>query len=1156
MENHIPEKNLHTTNLGPLTFGFDIGIASVGWAVLSEERIVDLGVRAFNMAEINDKGKGKSLNFERRTARLARRRLRRRAWRLTRLARLMRRQGMITDAHYFKKQPSHADSVWQLRKEGLDRLLSHEEWARVIYHICKRRGFHWTSSAEEKAAEEDAASETGRVKQALQSTRALMKEKNYRTAAEMVLAEFPIAQRNKKDDYTKSLSRVLLADELHQLFIAQRGFGHAHAGEDLALQILGNGDKKSGLFWLQKPPLMGDGLLKMLGKCTFEPSEFRAPKASFTAERHVWLTRLNNTRITVDGMSRGLTEEEHRICVNLPYQSKEKFTYKNLRKALVAVGVSESFKFTGLAYPSAAQLAAGQAKSPEDEVMIKLSAWHELKTVFKKEGLEDIWQAMAQQALDGNPHLLDDIAWVLSVYKEDFEVNAELQKLGLPGGDATINALLKVRFDKFHALSLKALRNIVPHMMQGMRYDEACAAASYHHSQVKKVGHGTHRTLPPLYMGRDSRGSMQFNSDLNVPRNPVVIRAVNQARKVLNALVKTYGSPAKVHIELARDLARPLEEREAIRKEQESYKEKNLQVRAEFDEIACDLGLEGKPRGKDFEKYRLYDEQGGKCAYSLGVIERHRLLEVGYVEVDHALPYSRSFDDGKNNKVLVFTHENRNKGNRTPYEYLDGANHSERWLRFVAFVESNKAYRQAKRSRLLRKDFGKEEASSFRERNLNDTRYIARFFKNYVEEHLQLAQGSGQGRCVVLNGQLTAFLRARWGLVKVRDESDRHHALDAVVIAACSHSMVKRLADYSRRKELKQMREGFVDIETGEILNPATFAQLEAHFPTPWLNFRDELECRLKEDNVEALRNRLSMLGTYPEPVLSAVKPLFVSRAPQRRNGGAVHKATVYGKTANGITEKVHVRDLTLKDMDKLVEPHRNEKLYAAIRQWLEAREANEKQAKAIEASAGKGKDRRELTAAEKAEIALLRELPRKPRNDGAPGALVRSVKLEKEKMTGIPVRGGLAMNETMLRVDVFSKAGKFYLVPVYLHHRVTGLPNRAATAAKPESEWTVVDETFTFGFQLQRNDYVHIQQKGKPLIKGYYAGFDRASASLTLWAHDRNSTVGKDGLIRGIGVKTALSIEKFHVDVLGRIYAAKQEVRNGVAKRDGEPAC
>jgi len=91
----------------------------------------------------------------------------------------------------------------------------------------------------------------------------------------------------------------------------------------------------------------------------------------------------------------------------------------------------------------------------------------------------------------------------------------------------------------------------------------------------------------------------------------------------------------------------------------------------------------------------------------------------------------------------------------------------------------NKGYRLAKRQRLLRKDFGEEESAGFRERNLTDTRYASKKFKQLVETHLQLADDSDSKKCVVLSGQLTAYLRARWGLNKVREDGDLHHALDA-----------------------------------------------------------------------------------------------------------------------------------------------------------------------------------------------------------------------------------------------------------------------------------------------------------------------------------------------------------------------------------------
>ena len=1134
-----------------LVFGLDIGIASVGWAVLDERRIVDLGVRCFDKAETAKEGD--PLNLARRQARLLRRRLYRRAWRLTQLARLLKREGLIDNAKLFAKSPTFTEpdptdpdskrlrlvSAWELRRQGLDRLLTPLEWTRVIYHLCKHRGFHWTSKAEEAKADSDA--EGGRVKKGLKDTAARMAEKGYRSAAEMVLAEFPDAQRNKRGEYDKALARVLLGDELTLLFATQRRLGNPYASERFETLILGKGDRRSGLFWQQKPALAGTDLLKMLGKCTFEKDEYRAPKASFSAERHVWLTRLNNLRIVIDGRSRPLNEAERAAAMALPYQT-ENFKYKSLKNALVKLGLwAEDVRFGGLAYPSRAQAEAEKAKDPEDQALVKLPAWHELRLAFKRAGQEALWQRISTPALEGNPDLLDQIAWVLSVYKDGAEIDQQLRQLALPEPDACIAILEKISFDKFSSLSLKALRRIVPLMEQGLRYDEAVAKIPEygHHSQRISPDAPKLLYLPPFYesqreyRSKDDRvGSMKFRDDADIPRNPVVLRALNQARKVVNALIREYGSPTAVHIEMARDLSRPLDERNKVKRAQEEFRDRNDKARADFE---TEFGYQ--PKGVVFEKWMLYREQLGQCAYSQQALDIQRVLDdANYAQIDHALPYSRSYDDSKNNKVLVLTRENQNKGNRTPYEYLialDGGQEGERWRAFVAWVQGNKSYRMAKRGRLLRKNYGADESKGFIDRNLNDTRYICKFFKNYVEEHLQLApraDGETNRRCVVLSGQLTAFLRARWGLTKVRSDSDRHHALDAAVVAACTHGMVKALADYSRRKELEFLHEGFPDPETGEILNPDAFDRAKQHFPEPWPHFRNELQARLFIDDLTALQEDMRRLGTYADEDLKQLRTLFVSRAPQRRNGGAVHKETIYAqpeslKAQGGVIEKVLLTDLKAADLDNLVEPHRNERLYAAIRERLEAHGG-------------------------KADKAFGPGSPlHKPDKNGQPtGPIVRSVKLVRSKQSGIPIRGGLAKNDSMLRVDVFTKAGKFHLVPVYVQHRVTGLPDKAIVQAKDEKDWTLIDNSFAFMFSVYPNDFVRVQQKSKPVIDGYFSGCDRSTGNINLWTHDRATAIGVEGLIRGIGVKTALSVEKFNVDVLGRVYPAPPEVRRGLA--------
>ncbi len=1104
--------------MGNHIIGLDIGIASVGWAVIDIEndtRIIDLGVRTFDKAETAKEGD--SLNLIRREARLARRRLSRRAQRLRQTALFLKESGLIvseSDLHRIlprnaQKIDEEGKSPWQLRAEGLDRLLTPFELAKVIFHIVKHRGFHWISSAEQAAADSD--KEGGAIKKGLASTDARMKEKGYRTLGEMIWKDYPEAQRNKGGAYEKVLSRTGLDMELRTLFSVQKKLGNSSITDALVEGIVGNGNRKTGLLWKQKPPLQGEDILKMLGHCRFERGEYRAPKNSFAAERHVWLTRLNNLRLVKNGQSRALTPEERVAVLNMPYDQKGDLTYKQLRRRLEKSGLwnKGEYRFSGLRYGE---------KDPETAILCKVPGWHALEKAYESAGLQGDWKQIADKALlESRSDLLDRLAFILSIYKEDDEIREQLVGVLGKGKDRLVDALLTIRFDQFSALSLKVLNAILPFMNAGDRYDEACAKAGYQHSAKGTESFEKTKYLPPLFSGRDAQGTMILNEELDVPRNPVVLRAINQTRKVLNAIIKKYGSPSEVHIELGRDLSRSFSERNKIARDQKKYADKK--------EVLIELFREqfnAEPNGRNLEKFRLYNEQQGKSLYCMRPIEIGRLLEPGYVEVDHILPYSRSFDDSKNNKALVFTWENRDKGNRTPFEYL--GTDADSWHWFEEHIKSLKLT-QAKRQRLLRKNFEGDAQNEFRDRNLNDTRYASRFFKSYVDACLKLENPLSKAGAVSVNGALTSFLRARWGLLKNRSENDRHHAMDAVVIACCTRAMNKRIAEYSKNEEIRFAKEGYIDQETGEVLNLAALRKLENRFPVPWEHFRDELLVRLYCNDRQKLREELAKFGTYPENALKAVKPLFVSRAVQRRGTGALHKETIYSQTAEQkktetVTRKIPLIELKQSHFSSLVDYERNARLYEAIREKLETAGWDGK--KAFPEGAMQMLDK-----------------------DGRPnGTMVKSVRMT-EKKTGTPIRGGLAENGLMRRVDVFKKNGQYFLVPVYFWHKE--LPNRAVSANKPENDWIQIDERFEWCFSLVTNDLIHLKLKDREYL-GYFSGLDRATGAINITVHDRDEKSGKKGIFRGIGVRNALIFKKLAVDVLGNVYALPGEPRRELA--------
>ena len=195
------------------------------------------------------------------------------------------------------------------------------------------------------------------------------------------------------------------------------------------------------------------------------------------------------------------------------------------------------------------------------------------------------------------------------------------------------------------------------------------------------------------------------------------------------------------------------------------------------------------------------------------------------------------------NKTLCMARENRSvKKNNTPYEAY-GAN-NERYLEMLARVRRMPF---GKRARFERKEIKTDE---FVERQLNDTRYIAREVKKYVER-------LGGVSVEVTKGGVTHWLRKRWGLNRVlgdngekNREDHRHHAVDAVVVALTSRSLFNRISALSAQS-------GFALSERG------------CHLPDPWPG--------------------------YFSQICVNVDKIIVSHAATRKIIGALHEETAYG---------------------------------------------------------------------------------------------------------------------------------------------------------------------------------------------------------------------------------------------------------------------
>ena len=293
--------------------GLDLGKASVGWAVVELNdgeqggHIVAAGVRTFPAAENSSGAQSQSPNAPRRVARGIRRTIRRRAHRLQRLRLLFTEYGLLDPQRYLRDDWPNLDSwsalhnqlsawrvtPWELRYRALDHKLTTEEWVIALIHLAKRRGFRSNSKRESQADEE-----AGRVNSALEENNARLQKGGYRTVGEMFYraAEFAAHKRNKSGDYRCSVKRDDIRNEIETLFVRQRALGNPDATEAFQVAYV-------EVWGSQRHYDAGGNVAKMLGHCTLEPEEVRAPTMSYTAERfRLWQT-VNNLRYRDRGMA-------------------------------------------------------------------------------------------------------------------------------------------------------------------------------------------------------------------------------------------------------------------------------------------------------------------------------------------------------------------------------------------------------------------------------------------------------------------------------------------------------------------------------------------------------------------------------------------------------------------------------------------------------------------------------------------------------------------------------------------------------------------------------------------------------------------------------------------------------------------------------------
>ncbi|RKY25027.1 MAG: type II CRISPR RNA-guided endonuclease Cas9, partial [Planctomycetota bacterium] len=849
--------------------------------------LVAAGTRVFDAGVEGDieKGREKSRAVQRREARLARRGTDRRARRMHLVYSILERAGLLPsldppsnssegNSRGIREQESqlrHETLVtldrelaekWRekLRSEGadkdklrqinhtipyilraraLDEKLEPYEVGRAIYHLAQRRGFLSNRKSPLKKDED-----LGKVKGDINKLQEKIEETGSRTLGEYFSKLDPEEERIRQ----RWTGRKMYEEEFGKIWAVQQKHHPNILTEDLKKQLIGS--KRHPAIFYQRPLKSQKHLI---GKCELEKDRRRAPMAILDFQRFRMIQMLNDTRvITPMGELREMTaEEREKLLAELDI--KGDLTFAKAKKVL---GLSREHHFNW--------------EGGIEKRIIGNRTAAKLVEIF---GIER-WKGFSEEERN---RIIED---VLSIQKEDTLFRRGINAWGLDEESAKKFSELQLKPD-YARFSRRALKKLLPLMQQGIPYKTA-----------EKQVYGDR-------LAADAHASLPAVADvLPELRNPIVNRTLNELRKVVNAVIRKYGKPALIRIELARDLRNSAKQRKNIMKKIED----NRKAREKAAEgILKEMPHFGEPKRADREKWLLADECNWECPYTGRQISVSALFgENPQFDVEHIIPFSRSLDDSFLNKTICEIAENRNvKRNYTPYEAY--GRDEEKWNQILHRVKNFRG--RAGNLKLERFQVKEAKFEDFASQQLNDTRYASKLAKKY----LGLLYGKDAAKHVQAGrGGVTKFIRDELCLNAILGDGGdekkrtdhRHHAVDAIAIALTSPGVVKMLSDAARYNEEKGLRRRFGNIKS------------------PWPGFFED--------------------------VRKAVENIVASHRVSRRVNGPLHEETNYSpikKDENG-RDCVHIRkpveSLDKKNLKDIVDPVVRER----VREWME--QANE----------------------------------------------------------------------------------------------------------------------------------------------------------------------------------------------------------------------
>lgn len=811
--------------------GLDLGVSSIGWAVIttdennSPKEIAGSGARIVPLSVDETtgftKGNGESVCSARTMKRSMRRNLDRYQQRRKMLGQLLDSLGMMFDRELLQLPPL---KLWDMRSAAANgEKLSLAEIGRVIYHINQKRGYK--SSKEEstdKSQSEYLSAISARANEASinNETPGQYFARKLRESAVTTGTETVCNYRVKE----KVFPRKAYEDELKVILEKQS----AHYPELL------NEENRTKIFdtiFYQRPL---KSCKHLVSTDEFETKEYTAPdgRKVMSGPRvapvtspiaqvcRLWET-INNIQLKNSRNKRKAEAEyisdnrKENYIYALTHEERNKlFDYLNTHEQLThaellkQLGLKKDDGFSASSdinkgikgNTTRCELAKALGDHPRKEELLRFNI--EIEDSGKAdpdtgEVLKKVNQSYLREPLYQLWHT------VYSENDKDRLAKVMKEKFGIEDQEIT-DKLYNIDFrgKGYASKSAKFMCKILPYLEQGFQYSEACDIVGVNHSNSLTKEENQSRELA-------ERLTILKKGEL---RQPVIEKILNQMIHLVNSLTERYGRFDEITVELARELKQSKNERFDMSQRINRMEKLNKDISDRISEYNL------RPSKNKIQKYKMWEESNHCCMYCGQPVGVAEFLSGTGVEKEHVIPRSLFFDDSFSNKVCACRECNAAKGQQTAYDFMQGRGETaftayiDRVERLFEEYKKSKGQRgisKTKHDRLLTSVA--EIPQDFIERDLRQTQYIAKKAVAILREICHEVHAT--------SGSVTDFFRHSWGYDEILHDLNlpdykaagqteteevmhhgtpiireritgwtkrldhRHHAIDALVIA-------------------------------------------------------------------------------------------------------------------------------------------------------------------------------------------------------------------------------------------------------------------------------------------------------------------------------------------------------------------------------------